>query len=204
MLKELTLTGASVGLIAYGALSVFVFGPEVGMRIGKADQLGFCKAHHAQWVGEMKRNAIARVPEPDHGPQKLAMARNLMNSTFMNGLKAMSRYGLRPGQANPMDQLLGFNTFNVGEQAIAQMERKAQAAQNSYNATLRRIEERAASHIAKSDEVCELAIAKAVSGHPYAWGAYAGTGGLIALEPIKNFRQYIKQALRDMNAEPRP
>lgn len=200
MFKEISLGGVSLAALAYAGVSVVYLGPTVGERMGRADHLAYCKTHHVEWVKEQSAAELSKLEEPktEYGAGQV---RQMLNSPLMRMAQGMSRYGLRPGQPNPLGQVLGMNPFEATSGYADALDQKAREARAAYNAVVSEIKSRANAQLSKSDDLCSQAITKAVGASPYEWGAFAGSGGLIELGPVKNFRHEIKVALRAIRAD---
>lgn len=197
MMKEVTLGGISLAVILYAGFSYAYLGPTVGQRIGMADHLAECRAHHKDWVEEDFKTKLAEIGDPPDGT-RVAIGRQLFNSPLYKFSKKMSRYGLRPGQRNPLNDVLGFDPLAVQEGAAAQMERQYKAAKEKYDTAVEAVKARAKANLSKGDDACEQAIAKAVGDSAYEWAWFAGSGGLVEMAPVKNFRHAIKVGLTEV------
>lgn len=197
MLKEISIGGVSLAALAYAAFSVFYLGPTVGQRVGMADHLNFCRNHHAAWVRESRDLMLSKLPRPKNGVE-LDIARKALNSPLMKMAEGMSRYGLAPGQQNPIARIIGIDPMSTPHRIINEAKNRLRSAQAAYEQASSAIKAKAHAQLLKTNDTCKQAIAQAVGKSIYEWGAFAGSGGLISLAPVSNFRNEIKIALGDI------
>ncbi len=193
-IRELSIGGIGVLAIGYGLVHYALIGQEVGQRIGRAEHLTACKQQHVAWVREHIGKRLSKLKKP-RGSRELAMLRSAQNSPWMKIAKGMSTFGLRPGQANPLDSIVG-NPFKLMQGAGVFLEAKHRRAVLEYNSAVAKIKEAAKYRVAKSGASCEQAILDAVAARQQDWAVYSGTVGLIKPASIKNFRRDIKVQLK--------
>jgi len=194
-MKQISLGGLTLGAAIWVGAHWGVVGQEVGMRMGMGDELSPCRSAYTQWIKEDAEAQLAELKEPEPA-YELQLSRQMRSSQFFQAAQEMSRYGLAPGQRNPIADLIGIDPFDVPAAAESVLEQKHRSARAAYDQAVSRIRAATDAKASKSADACEQAIASAVSEDRTSWAMFTGSLGLVKPIEVERFRDRIRAKLR--------
>ena len=162
-----------------------VIGPEVAVRVARADYLPVCEGNFKAMVaaaGEERASQV-RMPKLD-AMQELAIeqARNLYNSEWMDQLRIMS------GGKDP------FGIDKGASLVLQEIEDSKRAAKAAYEAAQARIKQETATTLGKAGDTCGCIADVAIGETKTDWAIYSGTLTFITPAGVKAFDQRMGQA----------
>ena len=190
MLKEfsdIAPKAAVAAALMWAGANYALIGPEVAMRVARADHVPVCERDVAALIAKAGSERAKSLPLPSFDPQReLAMEQldAFRNNPMMNQLRAMG---------GGVD-LFGMDRLASG--AARQYHDAKQAAQDAYARGLARIKEETATELGKAGSVCGCLADAAIANTRMEWALFSGSLGLVRPAPLKNFEARMADAHR--------
>jgi len=168
---------AALAIIAWAGLSYFATGPEIAVRIARAEHLPVCEMSFRDRVAaDAARDRDAVPPPMSDGAQVQALEslRRLQDSPMM-----------RPLRDSGLDSLMGLGAqADILARQIEERRRQAEAARAT---AIARIEAAATTRMGRASDHCGCVADAAIAETRTEWALYAGSLGFIRQNPIRAF-----------------
>ena len=172
-------------LTVWAGANYVVIGPEVAVRVARADYLPICEGNFKAMVaaaGEERASQV-RMPKLDAMQEfAIGQARELYNSEWMDQLRIMSG---------------GKDSFGIDKGArlvLQEIEDSKRAAKAAYEAAQERIRQETATTLGKAGDMCGCVADAAIADTRTDWAIYSGTLTFITPAAVKTFDQRMGQA----------
>ena len=172
-------------LTVWAGANYVVIGPEVAVRVARADYLPICEGNFKAMVaaaGEERASQV-RMPKLDAMQEfAIGQARELYNSEWMDQLRIMS------GGKDP------FGIDKGARLVLQEIEDSKRAAKAAYEAAQERIRQETATTLGKAGDMCGCVADAAIADTRTDWAIYSGTLTFITPAAVKTFDQRMGQA----------
>lgn len=178
---------AVAALLLWAGANYVLIGPEVAMRVARADHVPACERDVSALIAKAGSERAQSLPLPSFDAQgEFAMEQleAFRNNPMMEQLRIL-------GGGTDL-----FGMDGMANSAARQYHQTKQAAKDAYERGLARIKEETATELGKAGSVCGCLADAAIADTRTEWAIFSGSLGLIRPAPLKSFDARMADAHR--------